>query len=152
MYKEYCFVGIREVNGSEYSGEVRLIPGRMYEVYILGVNDVSPTLAGSSGGKAPDVRARSSFPGTVTLIKKENVYAGVSSSDARSDPILVRAYLSADEDVALEYVPNSLKLYPSDETHGRMLDPGEFFSKDGARIETGLWQVKYCLKANHYKE
>ncbi|MBR0341437.1 MAG: hypothetical protein IJH64_04225, partial [Oscillospiraceae bacterium] len=132
---ERNFVRIREANAnSTYVDEVKVIPGKIYEVYIYYMNDASPSLANTVKGIARDVRIVSSFPKVVTAAKKYTVNATISSSNAIPISVWDGAYITADEDVVLEYVPNSMRLHSFTETHGQALDPSEVFSEKGALI------------------
>lgn len=132
---ERNFVRIREANATnKFTDEVHLTPGKIYEIYIYYMNDASPALENTSVGTAHDVRVRSSFPHIVTPARKFVVNATISASDTVPRDVWDGAYLTTDDDVVLEYVPNSLILHSYTETHGRALDANELFSRSGTLI------------------
>ena len=159
---ERNFVRIREANAKDkFADEVKVATGKIYEVYIYYDNDASPSLGDKPKGIARDVRVSSSFPKVISATKKYTVTATISSSNAVPNAVWDGAYLTADEEVVLEYVADSLRLLSHTETHGQKLDADEMFSKNGVQIsnrfdqpgiisskdEEGSGYITYCILA-----
>ena len=97
----------------------------------------------------------------ISATKKYTVTATISSSNAVPNAVWDGAYLTADEEVVLEYVADSLRLLSHTETHGQKLDADEMFSKNGVQIsnrfdqpgiisskdEEGSGYITYCILA-----
>lgn len=134
---ERNFVRICEANANDkYTDEVKVKNGKVYEVYIYYQNDASPSLCNIDKGIAQDVRVRSLFPPIVTAEKKHIVKAEISSLNSSPTSVWAGAYITSDEELELEYVPNSLRLHTNTETDGQILNADEVFSKKGTFIST----------------
>ena len=159
---ERNFVRVREANANDkFRDEVKVIAGKIYEVYIYYQNDASPSLANSPKGIARDVKVRSSFPKVISAEKKHIVTGTLSASNSIPVSVWDGAYLTADEELILQYVPHSLRLHSYTETHGQVLDARELFSEEGTLISTHIDQpgiitsksgedsghITYCLIA-----
>ncbi len=137
---ERNFVRVAEVgaNGT-FSDEIKIVPGKEYEVYIGYHNNASSNLnTAEFGGKgiALDVRISSQFPGTVSASKKGKVSANIYSSNATPKEVWDEAYFTTDskEDVVLRYVDNSATIYNGGKINGTKLSGEYLFSEDGIYI------------------
>ena len=137
---ERNFVRVAEVGAKgTFADEVKIVPGKEYEVYIGYHNNAASNLNSSAnGGKgiALDVRISSQFPSTVSASKKGKVSAIISSSNATPKEVWDEAYFTTDSeaDVILRYVENSATIYNGGKLNGTKLG-GEFlFSESGIYI------------------
>ena len=92
---------------------------------------------------------------------KHIVTGTLSASNSIPVSVWDGAYLTADEELILQYVPHSLRLHSYTETHGQVLDARELFSEEGTLISTHIDQpgiitsksgedsghITYCLIA-----
>ena len=137
---ERNFVRVAEVGANGvFSDEVKIVPGKEYEVYIGYHNNAASSLNGTAaGGKgiALDVRISSQFPGTVSASKKGKVSAIISSSNATPKEVWDEAYFTTDSkaDVVLRYVENSATIYNGGKINGTKLAGESLFSDNGIYI------------------
>ena len=137
---ERNFVRVAEVGANGvFSDEVKIVPGKEYEVYIGYHNNAASSLNGTAaGGKgiALDVRISSQFPSTVSASKKGKVSAIISSSNATPKEVWDEAYFTTDskEEVVLRYVENSATIYNGGKINGTKLGGESLFSENGIYI------------------
>ena len=137
---ERNFVRVAEVGANGvFSDEVKIVPGKEYEVYIGYHNNAASSLNGTAaGGKgiALDVRISSQFPSTVSASKKGKVSAIISSSNATPKEVWDEAYFTTDSkaDVVLRYVENSATIYNGGKINGTKLGGETLFSENGIYI------------------
>lgn len=134
---ERNFVRIREANANDkFADEVKMVDGKVYEVFIYYQNDASPSLADTENGIARDVRVKSSFPHIINSTKKFVINATLSSSNSNPESVWDGAFVFSDEELMLNYIPNSLRLHSYTETHGQVLNADDMFSEQGVLIST----------------
>ena len=124
-------------NGT-FSDEVKIVPGKEYEVYIGYHNNAASNLNTASGapGVAMDVRVSAQFPSAVSASKKGKVSAIISSSNATPKEVWDEAYFTTDseKDVTLKYVEGSAKIYNGYGLNGTNLGGEYLFSEKGIYI------------------
>lgn len=134
---ERNFVRVAEVGAKgTFSDEIKIEPGKEYEVYIGYHNNAATNLNASGVGMALDVRISAQFPSTVSASKKGKVSAIISASNATPKEVWDEAYFTTDSeaDVVLKYVENSATIYNGGQLNGTKLG-GEFlFSEKGIYI------------------
>jgi uncharacterized repeat protein (TIGR01451 family) len=136
---ERNFVRVAEAgaNGT-FSDEIKIVPGKEYEVYIGYHNNAASNLNTVSGapGMAMDVRVSSQFPSTVSASKKGKVSAIISSSNATPKEVWDEAYFTTDSEaeVVLKYVDNSAKIYNGGKLNDTNLGSDYLFSDKGIYI------------------
>lgn len=135
---ERNFVRIAEVGAKTFSDEVKIVPGKEYEVYIGFHNNAASRLNfdSTASGVAMDVRIAASFPGTVSASNKGKVSAIISSSNATPKEVWDEAYVTTDskDNVVLRYVANSAKYYNGFALNGSSLSDEYLFSEKGIYI------------------
>ena len=134
---ERNFVRVAEVgaNGT-FTDEIKIEPGKEYEVYIGYHNNAASNLNPSGVGMALDVRISSQFPSTVSASKKGKVSAIISSSNATPIEVWDEAYFTTDSDadVVLKYVEDSATIYNGGALNGTKLGGEYLFSEKGIYI------------------
>ena len=134
---ERNFVRVAEVgaNGT-FSDEVKIVPGKEYEVYIGYHNNAASNLNESGVGMAMDARISSQFPSTVSASKKGKVSAIISATNATPKEVWDEAYFTTDSeaDVVLRYVEDSATIYNGGALNGTKLGGEYLFSEKGIYI------------------
>ena len=136
---EQNFVRIAEKgNGSIYSSDIKIEPGKQYEVYIYYHNDASGTYndaAHGYSGVARDVRLSTMFPPELMAGEKGAVLGTITASNTNPKAVWDYAYITATDDLSLHYVTGSAKLHNAwTQKGGRNLSPEHLFSKKGALL------------------
>ena len=137
---ERNFVRVAEVGANgKFADEIKIVPGKEYEVYIGYHNNAASSLNGTAaGGKgiALDVRISSQFPSAVSASKKGKVSAIISSSNATPTEVWDEAYFTTDskDDVVLRYVEDSATIYNGGKINNTKLAGEYLFSEDGVYI------------------
>ena len=137
---ERNFVRVAEVGAKgTFTDEVKIVPGKEYEVYIGYHNNAASNLnTSANGGKgiALDVRISSQFPSTVSASKKGKVSSIIYSSNATPKEVWDEAYFTTDskEDVVLRYVENSATIYNGGKINGTKIAGENLFSENGVYI------------------
>ena len=111
---ERNFVRVREADSDMLFGdEVKVVPGKEYEVYIYFHNNAKSSLNASGVGIATGTVATSQFSETVNSKSKGKVSAIISSPNATPSQLWDEAYFTTDSqaDVALRYITASAKIY-----------------------------------------
>lgn len=134
---ERNFVRVAEVGG-KFLDEVKIVPGKEYEVYIAYHNNAASNynLLEGAPGMATYVRISSQLPSTVSASKKGKVSAILSSANATPKEVWDEAYFTTDSaaDVKLKYVPDSATIYNNGQLNGKKLAGDLLFSEDGIYI------------------
>ena len=125
---ERNFVRIREAGVGTFRGEVELISGREYEVYIFFHNNVSASLNPTGVGIAQNVRVRSMLPDTVQRGERQRVGGEISASNATPESVWDHVYITnpSDVDLVLRFVLGSAIIHSSGEVDGRVLSRNLF--------------------------
>ena len=132
---ELNFVRVAEAGaGVEFSDEVKIEPGKEYEVYIGYHNNAASSLNESGVGIATGVKLSSLFPGEVKAGERGEVSATITATNADPQAVWDGAYLTADSNVKLRYKPASAKIYNDGyATNGQVL-PETLFSDTGTYL------------------
>lgn len=128
---ERDFVRIREVGASKFVNEVTLTPGKEYEVYVYYHNNASESYNESGVGIARDTRVSSYLPEAVKAGGKLAVTGKVSASNASPATVWDEAYISANTDVLIRYVPGSAILTNGGKMNGTAIAGSALFSDEG---------------------
>jgi fimbrial isopeptide formation D2 family protein len=131
---ERNFVRIRAVGDTYYVDEVKLQPGKIYEVYSYYHNNAEANVGQTAIGIADNARMSSNFPATIRAGEKLTVNTIISAAD--TDPLAVwdGAYVTADADLYLRYVPGSAKIHNGGQLNGQAVGPDYLFSNEGALL------------------
>lgn len=111
---ETDFVRVKEyIDGynSPHEDNVSVVAGREYEVWIYFHNNASAGLNESGKGLAQNVRIATSYP---SIIKKGDsgiIRGAVSATNTNPTTVWDKAFLNADEEVKLYFIPNSAVLH-----------------------------------------
>lgn len=124
---ERNFVRIREVGTGNYVDEVKLQPGKEYEVVNYYHNNAKTSLNESGKGIAKDVTLKADVPSVVKPGERGKVSAAITSSNANPNRVWDEAYITADTDIALRYVPNSAVVKSNGAVNGQVL-PASLFT------------------------
>lgn len=128
---ERDFVRIREINDTDtYGDQVTLEAGHTYEVYIYYHNNADGHEIGKTAiGIADGAAVKSSFPATVKKGEKATVTGTVFAND--TDPLAVwdGAYMTANEDLYLRYVPGTAIIHNGGELNGQNIGPDYLFGE-----------------------
>ena len=134
---ERNFVRVAEVgaNGT-FSDEVKIVPGKEYEIYIGYHNNAASNLNASGVGMAMDVRISSQFPSTVSASQKGKVSAIISATNATPKEVWDEAYFTTDSkaDIILTYVEDSATIYNGGALNNTKLGGEYLFSEKGIYI------------------
>ena len=132
---ERNFVRIREVkDGEKFGDEVTLEMGKTYEVYIYYHNNADAHDVGKTAiGIADGASVKSSFPATVKAGEKATVTGTIFASDTEPLSVWDGAYMTADQDVYLRYVPGTATIHNGGALDGSSIGPDYLFG-DGALL------------------
>ena len=124
---ERNFVHVAE-KGGKFSDEVKIVPGKVYEVYIGYHNNAASNYNASGVGIATGAKVSSQFPSTVNSSAKGKVSAIISATNATPKDVWDEAYFTTDSkaDVVLRYVDASAKIYNGGKTNGTVLSEDLF--------------------------
>ena len=134
---ERNFVRVAEAGANGvFSDEVKIVPGKEYEVYIGYHNNAASSLNASGVGMAMDARISSQFPSTVSASNKGKVSAIISATNATPKEVWDEAYFTTDSkaDVILRYVEDSATIYNGGALNGTKLGGEYLFSEKGIYI------------------
>ena len=123
---ERNFVRIREAGTSSYVDNIKLQPGKEYEVVNYYHNNAKTSLNASGVGIAKDVALKADVPSVVKPGEQGKVSAAITSSNANPNRVWDEAYITADTDVALRYVPNSAVVKSNGAVNGQVLPTSLF--------------------------
>lgn len=131
---ERNFVRIAEADsGSAYQDEIKLEPGKTYEVYIGYHNNAKSRLNQTGVGIARGTKVAVQYPADVTPAQKGTISAIISAANANPKEVWDEAYVTSDVDLMLNYVVGSAKIYNDWGSNGWVL-PTALFSEDGTYI------------------
>ncbi|MBQ1325236.1 MAG: hypothetical protein IIY52_04385 [Solobacterium sp.] len=133
---EKAFTRIRTADsGQKYGIKTKIYPGETYEIYMYFGNACSPGL--KEKGTITGLRARMSVPGGILKPGELRSFQGMFITD-NTDPSRVwsDAYIWVESPVYFHYVKDSLKLFHQGSLTKNpvLLDPAQFFSKEGVQI------------------
>lgn len=134
---ERNFVRIAEKGvGATYADEVKVEPGKEYEVYIYFHNNASETYNSEEhnrSGIALQTRLSSAFSTVVTPEKKGAVTATISAKNANPAKVWDDAYMVATQSVRLHYLEGSAKILNDWKANGSVVSTA-MFSEEGTYI------------------
>ncbi len=130
---ERDFVRIEEKDsGRTYSSEIKVEPGKKYEVYIYYHNDASETFndqAHGFVGVARETRLATMFPTKLEKGERGTVFGRISSSTTEPEAVWDEAYITATEAMTLHYVNGTAKIYNGWGVNGQTLSTNIFTDK-----------------------
>ena len=146
---ERDFVRVTEVGGNgKYMNELKVTPGKTYEVYIYYHNNAASNLNSSGKGIADKVKIRSVHPTKISSSNKGTVSATISSSNASPKSVWDEAYFTTDSkaDVELKYVSGSAKIYNQGKLNGTVLSTELFTTGDYIGFNTLSGILPGCIE------
>lgn len=123
---ERNFVRIREDGAGNYGDEMKLVPGKEYQVMVYYHNNAKTSLNESGKGIAKDVSVKAQMPSVVKPGERGKISGTVSASNANPASVWDEAYVTADTDVALRYVPGSATITSNGAVNGQVLPDSLF--------------------------
>lgn len=134
---ERDFVRIVEVDsGNSFTSELELEADKEYAVYIYYHNDASETYNDAVhgyAGVARDVRVISYFPDSIKAGERKQIDGIVTASNADPKTVWDEAYITAKEDLTIEYVEGTARIYNQWKTNEKLLSDS-LFTEDGVFI------------------
>lgn len=134
---ERDFVRIVEVDsGNAFTSELELEPDKEYAVYIYYHNDASETFNDaehSRVGVARDARVISYFPDSIAAGERKQIDGIITASNTDPKTVWDEAYITASEDLTIQYVEGTARIYNQWSTNETLL-PDSLFTEDGAFI------------------
>mgnify|MGYP000862258342 CR=1 FL=1 len=131
---ERNFVRIRQVGDAKFGDSVDLKTGKTYEVYMYYHNNASPTIGKTAVGIADNVRMSANFPAQIKAGEKLAVNAIISAADTNPLSVWDGAYINADSDFYLRYVPGSATYHNGGALNGQPVGPDYLFSDEGVLL------------------
>lgn len=123
---ERNFVRIREAGVGNYRDEIKLVPGKEYQVMTYFHNNAKTSLNESGEGIARDVRVTAQMPSVVKPGERGKISGKVSASNANPTTVWDEAYVTSDRDVAMRYIPGSAKVTSNGAVNGQVLPDALF--------------------------
>lgn len=109
---ERDFVRIAERNSGEvYTNEIKLIPGKEYEIYIGYHNDAASSSNETGAGIAQQVRLSSTFPNTLYHGTTGSIDAVISAYGTSPEKVWDGVKISSDVDIEISYKAGSAVIY-----------------------------------------
>ena len=130
---ERDFVRVTEVGGNgKYVNELKITPGKTYEVYIFYHNNAASNLNASGKGVADKVKVRSTFPSKINSSNKGTINATISAANTTPASVWDEAYLTTDskQDVELHYVNATAKIKNQGKLNNTILSTELFTTGD----------------------
>ncbi len=123
---ERDFVRVTEVGGNgKYVNEIKVTPGKTYEVYIFYHNNAATETNTTNGGKgiAMKTKVSSSFPTKINSSTKGTISATISSTTSSPASVWDEAYFTTDSktDIEMKFVDMSAKLRNQGKLDGEVL-------------------------------
>lgn len=131
---ERNFVRIAEADsGSTFEDEIKIEPGKTYEVYIGYHNNAKSSLNKTGVGIARGAKVAVQYPANIAPAQKGTISAIISAVNANPEEVWDEAYITSDVNVMLNYVVGSAKIYNDWGTNGAVLSTA-LFSESGTYI------------------
>lgn len=128
---ERNFVLIREAGQGAYQNEIKLQPGKEYEVRTYFHNNAKSSLnTGEGTGIARNARISTDVPSAVKPGERGRITSTLSASNANPQQVWDEAYITADSTVSLRYVPGSAVVRSNGAINGQVL-PSSLFTPEG---------------------
>ena len=131
---ERNFVRVRAVGDTYYVDEVELRAGKTYEVYSYFHNNAERNIGQTAIGIADNVRMSANFPASIKAGEKLTVNTIISASDTNPLAVWDGAYVTANTDLYLRYVPGSAMVHNGGQLNGQAVGPDYLFSEAGALL------------------
>lgn len=129
---ERDFVRVAEDDGT-YSNEVKVEAGKTYMVYIGYHNDAASSTNETGEGISKNTRVVTDFPREIGPGERAEIYAKILSDTAEPHSVWDEAYLTADEELKIKYVPGTALIHNDWDLDGTEL-PASLFTSEGAKI------------------
>ncbi|MBR6965140.1 hypothetical protein IKH83_02405 [Candidatus Saccharibacteria bacterium] len=129
---ERDFVRVAEDDGT-YANEVELEDGKIYMVYIGYHNDAASSTNETGEGISKNTRVVTDFPKQIAAGEKGTIYAKILSDTAEPHSVWDEAYITAKEDLKIEYIPGTALIHNDWDLDGTEL-PASLFTAEGALI------------------
>lgn len=130
---ERDFVRVAEADsGQAFTSELEIQPDKEYIVYIYYHNDASEDYndeAHNFVGIARDARVISYFPEQLKAGERGKIDGIISASNANPQSVWDEAYITATEDLTIEYVEGTAKIYNQWPTNETLLSEDLFTGK-----------------------
>ncbi len=131
---ERNFVRISEAGTNNIFGdEVKLEPGKTYEVYIGYHNNAKSRLNQTGVGIARGTKVSVQYPTTVSPSERGTISAIISAANANPEEVWDEAFVTSDIDVTLNYEVGSARVYNDWGTNGSILSTA-IFSGEGTYL------------------
>lgn len=124
---ERNFVRIREAGVGNYRDDMKLVPGKEYEVSIFYHNNAKDSLNASGAGVAQNTSLKVKSPSVVRPGERGAISGTISASNARPGSVWDEAFVTSDTDIALRYVPGSATVTSNGKVNGQKL-PDSFLT------------------------
>lgn len=124
---ERNFVRIREAGTGDYVNEMKLEPGKEYEVSTFYHNNAADHLNESGEGIAHDTSLKFQVPSTLKVGERGKVSSTITASNAKPQSVWDEAFITTDTDIALRYVPGSARINSNGPVNGQII-PDEVFT------------------------
>jgi len=126
---ERNFVLIREAGTGTYVNEMKLEPGKEYEVYSYFHNNAKSSLnTGEGTGIARNTRMSADVPTVLKPGERGRITSTISADNANPQRVWDEAYITADSTVHLRFVPASAKVHSGGAVNGATLSDSLFSS------------------------
>ncbi len=131
---ERNFVRISEADTTNtFEDEVKLQPGKTYEVYIGYHNNAKSRLNQTGVGIARGAKVAVQYPTVVTPAEKGTISAIISAVNANPEEVWDEAFVTSDTDITLNYEVGSARVYNDWGTNGAILSTA-LFSEEGTYL------------------
>lgn len=128
---ERNFVLIREAGVGTYRNDMKLQPGKEYEVYSYYHNNAKTSLnTGEGVGIARNVRMSAQLPSAVKPGEQGIVSTSITADNANPQKVWDEAYITSDSAVSLHYVPASAIIHSGGAVNNSILSDS-LFSANG---------------------
>lgn len=128
---ERNFVLIREAGVGTYVNEMKLQPGKEYEVYTYYHNNAETRLnTGEGTGIARNARVSAQLPSIVKPGERGIVSSTITADNANPQKVWDEAYITSDSEVAIRYVTASAKIRSGGAINNSIV-PDSLFSANG---------------------
>lgn len=123
---ERNFVRIREAGTGNYVNEMKLEPGKEYEVSTFYHNNAKDSLNASGVGIAQDTTLKFQVPSALKVGERGTISSTITASNAKPSSVWDEAFVTTDSDLALRYVPGSARVNSNGAVNGQIL-PDDVF-------------------------
>ncbi|MBI3889696.1 DUF11 domain-containing protein [Candidatus Saccharibacteria bacterium] len=122
---------IREAGVGTYVNDMKLQPGKEYEVYSYYHNNAATRLnTGEGTGIARNVRMSAQLPSAVKPGERGIVSTSITADNANPKKVWDEAYITSDSEVAIRYVPASARMHSGGAVNNAVLSDS-LFSANG---------------------